>query len=154
YCEHRDTLFQFARLYHRLGEEAGKIMGLDYFIPPPGGRSAATGVVRQTPKKAEDFFAQPPEKTIGIVIHLLGDLFHPRFAAETGLHVVKEKKEDRLCLIEAAPPPLDAYKPPEGIDRQGAIKAKGAAQIRAFDRAKGLVKDKTLGERPWSGGDF
>jgi ATP-dependent Clp protease ATP-binding subunit ClpC len=150
YSEHRETLLEFARAYHGLGGDLGGVLALDYFLPPPGGRSTATKLLRETPKKLETFFVSPPEKLIGIVMHLRGDLFGPRFQPEAGLHVSKEKKGERVCLIESAATSFAAYEPPAGIDRQGAIAGRDAAVCRTFEREKNTVEDSLLGERPWT----
>jgi ATP-dependent Clp protease ATP-binding subunit ClpC len=150
YSEDRETLVEFAAAYSQLAGEAGALVGLDHFVPPPGGRSSATKPVRQTPKKLDEFFASPPEKMIGVVMHLRGDLFFPRFLSEEGLHVIKEKKLQRVCLVESAALPFAGYEPPAGIDRQGAIAERGASVRRIFDREKNQVRDAVLGERPWT----
>lgn len=151
YSEHRPTLLEFATAYHGLGGELGAVVGLDYFLPPPGGRSSAKKLLRETPKKVDAFFASPPEKLIGIVLHLRGDLFLPRFEPETGLHVRKEKLNERVCLIESAPPPFAAYEPPAGIERQGAIASRDASTRRTYEREQDLVQDDVLGSHPWAG---
>ncbi len=150
YSEHQATLFEFASAYHDLAKRLGQVIALDYFVPPPSGRSSAVKLLRQTPKKLEEFFAKLPEKVVGVVMHLRGDLFFPRFQAEAGLHVMKEKHAEWLCLIETTRPPFVDYRPPQGIERQGGIKAQGAAERRSFDREKKLAGDAHLGERPWT----
>jgi ATP-dependent Clp protease ATP-binding subunit ClpC len=154
YSEHRETLLEFAAAYWKLAGEAGEAVALEYFIPPPGGRSAHTRLLRETPKKVEQFFPAPPEKIIGIAMHLRGDLFLPRFQSEAGFHQWKEKKEERLCLIETAAPPLAKYEPPRGIERQGALKEKSVPTVRSFDHDKNIVRDNSLGERPWNSFGF
>ena len=151
YCEHRGTLFEFAAAFRALGGELREVVALEYFLPPPGGRSRATKLVRERPKKITEFFATPPEKVVGIAMHLRGDLFFPRFFGEAGLHVVKEKAAERVCLIEAVAPPLAGYGPPAGIERSGGIKARGAPLCRSFDRENKIVIDSQRGERPWNG---
>lgn len=150
YSEHRETLLEFATAYHGLGGELGEVLALDYFLPPPGGRSSVTKPVRETPKKLDAFFLSPPEKLIGIVMHLRGDLLFPRLLGDAGLHITQEKKIERVCLIQAAALPFAAYEPPAGIDRQGAIAASGATVERTFDREKNTVRDDVLGEKPWT----
>ncbi|HXI71443.1 MAG TPA: AAA family ATPase [Verrucomicrobiae bacterium] len=150
YSEHRETLLEFAAAYHGLGGELGAVLALDYFLPPPGVRSSATKLLRETPKKLDAFFTSPPEKLIGIVLHLRGDLFLPRLQPEAGLHVLKEKRHERICLIESAPPPFVAYEPPAGIERQGAIATRGASSRRRYEQEKGVVEDNIIGERPWA----
>jgi ATP-dependent Clp protease ATP-binding subunit ClpA len=150
YSENREMLMEFAVAYHGLGTELGTAVALDYLVTPPGARSKASKLLRETPKKLETFFTSPPEKLIGIVLHLRGDLFLPRFRPEAGLHVFKEKKHERVCLIDAAPLPFEAYESPSGIDRQGAIAARGAPVCRTYEREKNTVRDSVLGERPWT----
>lgn len=150
YSEQREALFEFASAYWKLGEESGKALALDYFTPPPGSRSAHTKLLREEAKKPEQFFLTPPDKVVGILMHLRGELFLPRFQGEAGLHTLKDKKEERLCLIETSAPPFNKYEAPKGIERQGAIKEKSAPAVRLFDRDKNIIRDNVLKERPWS----
>jgi DNA polymerase III delta prime subunit len=150
YSEHRETLMEFAIAYHGLGGELGEAVQVDYFVTPPGARTKVSKLVRETPKKVADFFASPPEKLIGIAMHLRGDLFMPRFNGESGPHMVREKKLERVCLIQSAPLPFEAYEPPQGIERQGAIASRGEIVCRTYEREKDKVRDVILGERPWT----
>ena len=150
FSEHRETMFEFASAYWQLGGDLGEAMALDYFTPPPGSRSGQTKLRRETPKKVDQFLLTPPERVVGIVMHLRGRLFLPRFQPEAGLHTLKTKKEVRLCLTETGVPPFANYKPPKGIERQGAIKGKGVETVRAFDRDKDSVRDGVLGDRSWT----
>jgi len=151
YSEDRGTLFEFASAYHDLAGRLGTVVALDYFTPPPGARSSASKLLRQTPKKIPEFFATPPEKTIAVAMHLRGDLFFPRFGREAGLHTIHEKQRQRCCLIEASSTLFSAYEPPPGIERAGGIKARGARECRLFDVEARLVHDNELGERPCIG---
>jgi hypothetical protein len=83
-------------------------------------------------------------------MHLCGDLFGPRFQPDTGLHFIKDKKIERVCLIESAAPPFQSYEPPADIDRPGPIARRGAPGCRLFDREKNSVRDGVLGTRPWT----
>jgi ATP-dependent Clp protease ATP-binding subunit ClpA len=150
FSEQRETLFEFVSAYWKLGGEEGEAVALDYFTPPPGARSSHTKPLRETPK-LDQFFLAPPEKIIGVVMHLRGDLFLPRFQSEAGIHVLKQKKDERVCLVESAGLPFAAYEPPKGIDRQGAIKEKNAPLCRSYDREENKLRDAVLGERPWTG---
>ena len=154
YGEHRETLFEMASAYWKVGGDLGEAVALDYFIPPPGSRSAQTKLLRETPKKVDEFFLSPPEKVIGIVMHLRGDLFLPRFQREAGLLAFRQKKEEQLCMVETGGPPFSNYEPPKGIERQGALKEKGVQTIRFFDRDKDSVRDSVLGDRPWTSAGF
>ncbi len=151
YGQPRETLFEFAAAFRQLASEVGRVVAMDYFAPPPGGRSRATQLVRETPEHPDRFFASPPEKAIGVVMHLHGELVFPRFRAEAGLQLIKEKQREQVCLIEVAPLPFGTYEPPAGIERPGAIKSRGAPVCRVFDRTQSSVMDAILGERPWQG---
>jgi hypothetical protein len=144
-------LLELATSYWKLGQEWGEAVALDYLVPPAGARSMVTRLVRETPKKLNECFLAPPEKAIGLIMHLRGDLFYPQFAAEAGLHTVREKQKERVCLIEAALPPFANYAPTRGIERPGAINEKGAASCRLYDDDKHVLRDAVLGERPWRG---
>ena len=150
YSEHRETLLEFAATYFSIGSELGAVVALDYLVPPPGSRSRSAKLVRQTPKKLETSFESLPEKLIGIVMHLRGDLFFSRFQPDSGLHVIKEKKSEKVCLVESAPLPFPAYEPPPDMDRPGTIAARGAVVCRSFHRDKRTVHDNVLGDRVWS----
>ena len=75
YSEHRETLLKLASAYYDLAIQTGQVVALDYFLPPASGRTSASQAVRETPKKPEQPFASIPEKMIGMVMHLRGDLF-------------------------------------------------------------------------------
>ena len=123
-------------------------------MPSPTRRSAAAGLVRKDVDQSKAFFAAPPEKVIGIVLHLCGELFAPRFAAEAGRHELETKHARSTCLVEAAEPPLKQYTPPPGIERQGGIGVRGAEWCRRYDRAAKQVEDMELGLRSWTSDDL
>ena len=123
---------------------------MDYLLPPAGGRSRASRALRETPKHLEQALESPPKKLLGLVMHLRGDLFFPRFQSENGLHVFKDKKTERVCLVETARPPFADYQAPAGLERQGGIHARGAPQRRRFLRETDTVEDSQLGVRPWT----
>jgi hypothetical protein len=100
------------------------------------------------------FFLSPPEKTMGVVLHVQGDLAFPRFRPEAGTHIIKERNREQICLIEVVRTSFAEYAPPAGIERPGAIKAKGAPVCRTFEVDAKRVKDRVLGERPWEAADL
>jgi hypothetical protein len=151
YSEHRATLLELASAYYGVVKESGQVVALDFFLPPPGARSAVSTILRETPKKPAQPLESVPEKVIGLVMHLRGDLFFPRFEGESGLHIIKEKSAEYVCLIETRRPPFSKYQPPQGVERQGGISSKGAPLRRRFDRENDEVKDTRLGERLWRG---
>src|SRR4030095_7376615 len=83
--EPREATLEFAAAYRQVVDDFGKVEGLDYFLPPPGGRSSATNLIRQPQKKPDGSILAPPEKTLGVVLHVRGDLIFPRLNGEAGL---------------------------------------------------------------------
>jgi len=154
YSEHRATLLELAAAYYGLAKELGQVAAFDYFLPPSGGRSKAGKAVRGTPKKPDQPFDSVPEKVIGIVMHLRGDLFFARFGSETGSHVLKDKNAERVCLVETCRPPFAEFQPAEGVERQGGIKSRGAPLRRKFDQDSDVVEDSDFGVRPSRGNPF
>jgi len=151
YSEHRSALLELAGAYHEVAAGTGQVTALDYFLPPAGGRSKATQPVREPARKLEQPFQSAPENAIGLVMQMRGDLFFPRFEGEAGLHQIKQKDSEQVCLVETSALPFERFEPPPGIERQGGIKSKGAASRRRFDREKEVVTDSKLGGRPWLG---
>ncbi|MCC6233921.1 MAG: ATP-dependent Clp protease ATP-binding subunit, partial [Verrucomicrobiales bacterium] len=124
--EDRAVMLDLARAYHAMGEELGVVVGCETFCPPPGGRSRAAKLLREVPKKMADLFRSPPEKLLGIAMHLRGELFLARFGSESGIHVVRRKQGQGVCLVDTRGGDLKAYEPPAGVDRVGGIAARGA----------------------------
>ena len=151
FSEHRATLMKLAAAYHGLARGLGEVVALDYFFPPLGGRTSELRILREPPKPPERPFESAPEKAFGLVMHLRGDLFWPRFEPEAGLHLFAEKQAERLCLVESRRPPFAEYQPPPGVERPGGIRALGATMRRRFSPAADSVEDAALGERPWRG---
>jgi ATP-dependent Clp protease ATP-binding subunit ClpC len=149
FSENQPTLLFFAAAYFRIASSMGEVLALDYFTPPAGGRSSASRPVRETPKDLEKFWSKPPEKLLGLIMHLRGDLFFPRFKDDTGFHTLKVKNSERVCLVMASDQPFVDFNPPEGIDRPGTIKAQNVSNCRTFDSEKKAAKDAMLGECPW-----
>lgn len=152
YGENRNPLLELASAYHDLAAELGKVIAFDYFLPPAGGRSTASRPIRNHAKSLEEPFKDLPEAMIGVVMHVRGDLFLPRFEGEAGLHLFKDKGTEHSCLVETGAGPFDKYQPPQGIERKGHIEASGAPVLRRFDCEKEIVSDTRQGDRPWRGG--
>jgi hypothetical protein len=151
FSEHRPTLLLLLGAYYELAGDLGQVVALDYFLPPPGARAARAKPTRETPRDLRRFFDSPPDRLLGVVMQLQGDLFWARFGPEAGLHVFTVKNAENLCLVEARPLPFADYTPPADIDRLGTIKAKNVPQRRQYHAEAGSVEDATLGQRPWGG---
>lgn len=149
YSENRSALLELGMAYFTAGKDLGQAVAVDFLLPPAAGRSRASRAVRQTPKKPQQPFESVPEKVVGLVMDLRGDLFYPRFEQEAGLHIIKEKKTETLCLVETRNMLFADYQPPEGIERQGGIKAKDAPFCRSYDREAAEVEDSKSGTLPW-----
>jgi ATP-dependent Clp protease ATP-binding subunit ClpC len=149
YSENRFTLFQFVQAYRTVAEEGGSVVAVAYFHPPEKGRTAQVKIVRKQVEKPENFFKEPPEPVVGVVMHLRGDLYRPRFAGEHGLHEVREVGATHVCLIEVAAMGWNDYFAPAGIERKGGIKEQGLDVCRSFVRSSSEVEDVKLGGRPW-----
>jgi ATP-dependent Clp protease ATP-binding subunit ClpA len=152
YSEDRATLLELAGAYHRTAGYGGQVIAFDYFLPPAGGRSTASKPTREPAKKLGHPFDSAPENAIGLVMHLRGDLFFARYQSEAGQHEFKARNAEPVCLVETRRLPFDGkdgYEPPEGIERKGGIKSKGASLCRRYDREKEQVTDASCGERPW-----
>lgn len=149
--EPHEATLEFAFLYYQIARRHGKVEALDYFLAPPGVRSEAKGFRRESALKPEQFFAKPPDRVIGVILRVRGELVQPRLASEAGWHVVEERKKERSCWVEPVTVPWAEYAPPSGIDRPGAIKARGIAVVRTYQTADSTLFDDVLGARDWLG---
>jgi ATP-dependent Clp protease ATP-binding subunit ClpC len=150
YCENRFTLFQFVRAYRTVAEEGGSVEAVGYFHPPEKGRTAEVKLVFKEVEKPVDFFNEPPELVVGVVLHLRGDLYRPRFAGEHGLHQVREAGVTHVCAVEVAETAWPDYRAPAGVERKGGIKELGFEVCRTYNRGTAEVEDAKLGNRPWA----
>ena len=149
YSEQPGAVARWASAYRGLAEPGGRLVAMEALLPPATGRSASLRFLRKAVAKPGPFLAAPPAKLLGVVLHLRGDLFHPRLAGETGLHQLTEKNARHECLIESAAPPLAKYEPPEGMERPGSITALRGGFRRRFHADKREVLDSNLGKRRW-----
>jgi ATP-dependent Clp protease ATP-binding subunit ClpC len=134
FSEHREWLFKLIHAYLAFVErEKGKLRALDYFTPPPK-RTSTSQPAREHALKPASFFEKPPAHVIGVVLHLGGDLFWPRFNGEAGLHILRIRDGDRICLVDVSQTAFADYTPPSRIDRAGTIAALGASERRTFER--------------------
>jgi hypothetical protein len=129
------------------------VLALDYFQPPAGARSASNPPVRTAAKIPSEFFESTPEKVIGLVMHLRGDLFYPRLLGEDGRHVLQHKDAEFHCLVETQSQEFAEYDPPRGIDRAGTVKSLGTLR-RRYLRDEDAVDDTDLGRRPWTSAGY
>lgn len=150
YSEHRDWMQQLISIYlDHATALGGRLAGFE-FVLPPAGRDAPDAQTRREPaKKTEEPMAKPPGGWVGAIMHLRGDLFHPRFKQETGLHELVSKGVRRLCLVEAAATSLSDYVTPTGIHRAGFITDKGVKPQRLFNVDQQKITDSMIGESAW-----
>ncbi|MCF7785231.1 MAG: AAA family ATPase [Prosthecobacter sp.] len=151
YSEHRDWMQQIISLYlEHASALGGKLVGFEFVLPPAGGDLAESKPRREPPKKPAEPMAKPPGGWVGAIMHLRGDLFHPRFMNETGLHKHLSKGVQRLCLVEAGGINLAEYVPPAGIHRAGMITDKAIKPRRIFNADEQKVSDNVIGDIEWT----
>lgn len=150
YSEHRDWMQQLISIYLAHADAlGGRLVGFEFVLPPEGRDVPDAKVRRDPPKKISDPMAKPPGGWVGAILHLRGDLFHPRFKQETGLHKQVNKGVQRLCLIEANAANLADYVPPAGIHRAGIITDKGSKPLRLFNADEEKICDNIMGDSAW-----
>ncbi len=95
----------------------------------------------------------PPPGTIGMALALSGPMVLPLFEPERGLHVFKSNARTATCLVETGIERIAEHKPPEGIDRRGAIG--NQPERRSYDLVQQTATDAALDERiVWAGRTF
>lgn len=152
--EDRGWLLKLVEAYHDAGRRMGSVVAVDLFLPPASGRGKDVGFPRETPREVEAFFKRPPEKWLGAILRLNGELFRARWSGEAGLHVLRGDSGESTCLVVVPEAAFHEYQPPREIDRPGAWRKLGAPVCRTFEPAFRRVRDAVLGELPWSGGDL
>jgi hypothetical protein len=113
----------------------------DSLLAAAVGRKPEQEIMRRTWLKD---FSKIPARAIGIGMQIRALAATPRFAPESGLHVLKSSKQGQPArvLIEGTESELEAYLPPEGITRRGAIGSQ--ARRRVYDRTLEMVEDPSL----------
>jgi ATP-dependent Clp protease ATP-binding subunit ClpC len=151
YSEHRDWMQQLISIYldHAAALE-GRLVGFEFVRPPEGHDLPDSKPRREPPKKLSAPMEKPPGGWVGAIMHLRGDLFHPRFMREAGLHKHVNKGVHHLCLVEATATSLAEYTPPAGIHRAGAITDKGTKPLRTFKADEQTISDAVMGSSAWS----
>lgn len=149
FSEHRETLLACASAFAELIQAEGKLLGLEAFLPPKGGRRGAVVLAREPAGRPAEFFKSPPAQLLGLALRARGELFEPRFSGEAGLHEYVNGDARHVCLLLAAEPPLDKYSPPIGIERPGGIDALGESLRRRYDLKRRKVEDPRLDTASW-----
>lgn len=154
FAEPRTALVEMVGAYLRLAADQGLRVALDYFEPPDPRQPREPDPRRFRPGSPAAFLAAPPDKAAAAVLEFRGDLAHPLLAPEQGLHTVKRRSGEQLVLVMVVEAPFEKYLPKKGIFRPGALANQGVSGRRTFEQERGMVKDRLLGERPWSGGEL
>ena len=150
FSEQRDVLLEFATAFRRL-DARNEFADVEVFLPPKSGRTSTTRWVREAVVSPARFWAKPPEKLLGLTLHLRGPLFGLRLAAEAGLHEY-DRDNPVLCLIEVITGELRDYNPPRGIESPNGIRDLGVALRRTYWPKSYSAEDAELGMRPWRSG--
>jgi len=150
YGEPREWAEALLRIY--LGHAAalgGEVVKFDFVAPRPDASEDRSTPLRIRVEKPAECLKKPPEIWVGAILHLRGDFFRPRFAAEAGIHKYTHKGGDRLCLVEIADD-FEEYKPPQAIHRAGTINEKKYKLRRAFTEETQRCQDAELGSCGWT----
>ncbi|HCN30707.1 MAG TPA: hypothetical protein DIT64_18665 [Verrucomicrobiales bacterium] len=151
YSEDRGWMQQMIRIYlDHAAALGGKLAGFEFVLPPEGRDLPESKPRRLPPKSLSDPMAKPPGGWVGALLHLRGELFHPRFLHEAGLHKHISKGAHRLCLVEAGATNLAGYVPPAGIHRAGFITDKSGKPRRLFNADENKIADSIIGESAWA----
>lgn len=151
FSEDRGWMQQLIRIYldHAAALE-GKLAGFEFVLPPESRDVPENAPRRSPPKDVKEPMAQPPGGWVGALLHLRGDLFHPRFLHEGGLHKHVNKGAQRLCLVETGATNLADCVPPAGIHRAGFITDKSSKPRRLFNADENKITDSIFGESEWA----
>lgn len=150
YSEHRDWMQMMIRIYlDHAATLGGELAAFDFVLPPAGRDLPDSKPRREPPKKAAEPLDKPPAGWVGAILHLRGELFHPRFLHEAGLHKHLGKNVSRLSLVEAGGGSFADYAPPAGIHRAGTISDKGVKPRRVFNADEQKIIDNAMGECEW-----
>lgn len=151
FSEHRDWMQQMIRVYlEHSAALSGKLVGFEFVLPPAGRDLPGSQPRREPPKDVNEPMAKPPGGWVGALLHLRGELFHPRFLHEAGLHKHIGKGVHRLCLVEAGATNLGDYVPPAGIHRAGFVTDKSNKPRRLFNVDQNKIADGVIGESEWA----
>ena len=151
YSEDRGWMQQMIRIYlDHAAALGGKLAGFEFVLPPEGRDLPESKPRRLPPKSMSDPMEKPPGGWVGALLHLRGELFHPRFLHEAGLHKHISKGAHRLCMVEAGATNLAGYVPPAGIHRAGFITDKSGKPRRLFNADENKIADSIIGESAWA----
>ena len=88
------------------------------------------------------FFANSPKETVGILMHIEGNLALPRFGAESGIHrFVSGTKSDRI-LINLTDSTFEKFELSDDLAKRDSIKFQ--FERRVYDLGQNQVKDLIL----------
>ncbi len=151
YSEERGWMQQMIRIYlDHAAALGGKLLGFEFVLPPAGRDAPESKPRREPPKNVNEPMARPPGGWVGALLHLRGELFHPRFLHEAGLHKHVSNGVHRICLVEAGATQLADYVPPAGVHRAGFITDKSSKPRRLFNADENKITDSLLGESEWA----
>ncbi len=150
YSETRDWMNSMLQIYlDHAASLDGQLVAFDFVLPPLQPSAANHKPYRESAKKLSEPLDKPPGGWVGAIMHLRGDLFHPRFLYEAGLHKHVSKGVKRLCLVETSGDKFTDYVPPQGIHRAGMITEKGNKLRRLFDADNRVIEDSVTGVSEW-----
>jgi hypothetical protein len=173
YGEPRDAVLELARAYRDALVERPARVAVVCYLPVSGAKAAkveegeepvwrddvlsvrAPGgpwravLRRKLAADAAAFFADPPERLLGVALGVGGPAGYPLLAPEVGWHVVRGPRyaQPAAVRVEVSAEDLTAYVPPPGVERRGPAGKKDAR--RDYDARKGVVTDSAAGKVDW-----
>src|SRR5262249_24549326 len=101
--------------------------------------------IRRAIIKPEEFFASPRPQTVGIILHINGNLAFPRFEPERGVHSLIREKHNHKNLVHTSEVGVKDNLPPAGIEKRGSINHQ--EKRRDYNRDEGKIEDIVTKER-------
>ncbi len=154
FAEPRELLASFVGAYHRIASRLGTVRAIEFHVATGTSRKSGIRLERKPHNQATVWPDPLPEEVWGVVLHLEGDLFFPRFSGEDGLHTFREGKREQVVWIQSHESDAASLKVPERPEQPGRIKASSSSNRRTFLTSQDLVRDQHLGERPCPANDW
>ncbi|MEW6736364.1 MAG: AAA family ATPase [Acidobacteriota bacterium] len=165
YGENAKTVHELTRSYYDTAINSAAEVAIYEFVPyqgpplPPAEEADTTEkgdkrttpevypllgrlVIKQLVEKPKPFFAKPGQGVIGIMLSITGRLAFPRYQAERGLHLFVEDRQNQRCLVHTSDALPSDYKPPDGIEKRGAIA--NQERRRNYNNDKSVIEDLVL----------
>ncbi len=178
FSEQSGLLFELGGSYAEVARRAGGTAAVWHFLPGREGRDAQSTPERRLVLDPARAFTDPTvrvqgwdrerktflpearasarEGVVGLALEVRAPAAFPRFAPEAGLHQFNAARDAGKCLVDAGALPMTGpqdhsfYRPPQGVERRGAIG--GQPRRRTYYPGRECVEDAALGGKvDWRG---